>query len=105
MAGISIDVIEDILEKSLDSKGHFFLFFSVKFCHCLGLYGIAGETQYWHIVCKNKIYLNSLQNGPEKLATCSFFNPCSKLVQINYIFSDNVVCIFNCHISVFYPEF
>jgi hypothetical protein len=49
-----------------------------QFGSCFGLFDIAGSTQYTYIVVKYKINLHSLQSKLEKL------------LQINYIFSDNV---------------
>ena len=43
-----------------------------------------------YIVVKYKIHLYSLRNNPEKLAKGSLFCPFLKLVQINFIFTDNV---------------
>ena len=43
-----------------------------------------------YIVVKYKINLHSLRNRLEKLDKGSFFYLFLKLVQINYIFSDNV---------------
>jgi len=57
---------------------------------CFGLFDIAAQTQYTYIVVKYKIYLHSLGEMLEKLARGSIFYLFLKLVQINYIFSDNL---------------
>jgi hypothetical protein len=57
---------------------------------CASPYCIAGLTQYTYIVAKYKICLYSLRNRPEKLAEGSLFCLFLKLVQINFIFTDNV---------------
>jgi hypothetical protein len=52
------------------------------------------STQYTYIVVKYKIHLYSLRNRPEKLADGSLFCLFLKLVQIHFIFTDNVrICI------------
>jgi hypothetical protein len=69
---------------------------------------IAGFTQNTYIVVKYKIHLYSLWNRPEKLAKGSLFCLFLKLVQINFIFTDNVrilyiyVCVFIDHYRVLY---
>jgi hypothetical protein len=50
--------------------------------------------QYTYIVVKYKIHLYSLRNRPEKLAKGSLFCLFLKLVQINFIFSDNVCILY-----------
>jgi hypothetical protein len=62
----------------------------VKFGSCFGLLHIAGQAQYRYIVDENKIYVQLLWNLPEKLTKCSLFYLFLKLIQINFICSDNV---------------
>jgi hypothetical protein len=64
-----------------------FLFKSDKFSD---YFDIAGLTQNTYIVVKYKIHLYSLRNRHEKLAEGSLFCLFLKLVQINFIFTDNV---------------
>ena len=52
-----------------------------------------------YIVVKYKIHLYSLRNRPEKLAEGSLFCLFLKLIQINFIFTDNV------RILYIYPNF
>ena len=63
-----------------------------QFVSCFGFLDISGDThQYMYIVWKYQIYLHSLQKRTEELAKgarlCCLF---LQLVQLNYIFSDNV---------------
>ena len=61
-----------------------------KFYICFGLFDITWWMQYTKIG-KYKIYLHSLRNRAEKFAKVSlFYTFFLKLVQINFIFSDNV---------------
>jgi hypothetical protein len=57
---------------------------------CFGLFDIAGQTQYTYIVVKYKINLHLLREMLEKLTRGSIFYLFLKLVQINYIFFDNL---------------
>ena len=92
----SSDITDDTIENDLnDSCFNYFL----TIWRCFGFFFIAGQTQYMYIVFKNKINLHSLQNRLEKLANGLPFYLFLKLVQIKYIFSDNVptpmvYCIF-----------
>jgi hypothetical protein len=65
-----------------------FLFNSDKFSD---FFDIAVKTQYTYIVVKYKIHLYSLRNRPEKFAKGSLCCLFLKLVQINFIFTDNVL--------------
>jgi hypothetical protein len=57
-----------------------------------------------YIVVKYKNHLYSLRNRPEKLAEGSLFCPFLKLVQINFIFTDNVRILYIYHpVSVTVP--
>ena len=47
--------------------------------------------QYTYIVGKYRIYLHELQKQGEKRVSCKFFCPVSWRVQVNFIFSDNVL--------------
>jgi hypothetical protein len=58
--------------------------------------GVFFVTQYTFIVVKYKIHLYSLRNRPEKLANGSLFCLFLKLVQINFIFTDNVRILYMC---------
>jgi hypothetical protein len=49
-----------------------------------------------YIVVKYKIHLYSLRNRPEKLVEGSLFCLFLKLVQINFIFTDNVRILYMC---------
>jgi hypothetical protein len=53
-------------------------------------YTIYVQTQYTYIIVKYKINLYSLRNRPEKLAEGSLICLFLKLVQIYFIFTDNV---------------
>ena len=64
-----------------------------QFGSCFELFDIAGYTQYtynMYIVIKYQINLHSLRNRLDKLAKGSLFYLFLKLVQINFIFTDNV---------------
>jgi hypothetical protein len=67
-----------------------FLSFSFKSDKFSDFFDIAGWTQYTYIVVKYKIHLYSLRNRPEKLAKGSLYCLFLKLVQINFIFTDNI---------------
>ena len=56
------------------------------------------NIQYTYIVVKYKIHLYSLRNRPEKLAEGSLFCPFLKLVQIDFIFTDNVRILYIYHV-------
>jgi len=54
-----------------------------------------------YIVVKYKINLHSLRNRLEKIAKGSLFYPFLKLMQINFIFTDNVRILY---IYIFHKE-
>jgi hypothetical protein len=57
-------------------------------------YLMCYRSQYKYIVIRYKINLLWLRNRPEKLAKGSLFYLFLKLVEINLIFSDNVLILY-----------
>ena len=64
-----------------------------KFGSCFGLFEIEDQTQYMYIVGKYNKHSCLLQNMTEMLPKDSLFYLSLKIVQINYIFFNNI-CIF-----------
>jgi hypothetical protein len=61
-----------------------------KFGRCFGLFEIEDQTQYMYIVGKYNKHLCLLQNMTEMLPKDSLFYLSLKIVQINYIFFNNI---------------
>jgi len=78
-------VTEDTLENDWNNSCFYSL---VKFGSYFGLFDIFRINTIFSV--KNKIYLHLLRNRLWKLAKGSLFYLFLKLVQINYIFSNNV---------------
>ena len=88
---ISMDITEDtIIKKRLN--WHWCLLSFRQYGSCFGLFDIAGQHNIHPSSDTITIHLHLLSNRAEKFARVSLSYMFLKLVQINYIFSDNV-CI------------